>query len=104
MKIFFTSIRPALPSTLTTAAILCFLAPLATFAAEKEAEIIASFEEPDSMQNWKSYNDGIMGGRSRGGSDSTGQKTILFTGDISLENGGGFASIRSKPNPTKPNG
>lgn len=70
-----------------------------TFAAEKEAEIIASFEESDSMQNWKSYNDGVMGGRSRGGGVNTGQKTILFTGDISLENGGGFASIRSKPNP-----
>lgn len=68
-------------------------------AGAKESKIIASFEMPESMQNWKSYNDGIMGGRSKGGMEHTGQQTILFTGDISLENGGGFSSIRSKPKP-----
>jgi len=97
MKIFLPAIRPALPSTLATAVILCFFAPLVSPAAEKEAEIIASFETPESMENWKSYNDGVMGGRSKGGLEHTGQKTVLFSGDISLDNGGGFASIRSLP-------
>ena len=97
MILFPQAIRAAIPSLAATAAILCPLTLLASIAAEKDAEIIASFETADSIQNWKSYNDGIMGGQSDGSFEHTGQKTILFTGDISLENGGGFASIRSLP-------
>ena len=82
------------PAFLSTIAILCLVVHA---AAEKEAEIIASFEEPDSMPKWKSYNDGIMGGQSKGSFRHTEEKTMLFTGDISLANGGGFASIRSLP-------
>jgi uncharacterized surface protein with fasciclin (FAS1) repeats len=42
-------------------------------------------------------NDGVMGGVSKGGFKRTEQGTLLFTGDLSLENRGGFASIRMKP-------
>ena len=38
-----------------------------------------------------------MGGISKGGFKRSEQSTLLFTGDLSLENNGGFASIRMKP-------
>jgi NADH dehydrogenase [ubiquinone] 1 alpha subcomplex assembly factor 1 len=43
---------------------------------------------------WTVVNDGVMGGRSTSTvqEDSTG--TIVFAGDVSLENNGGFASVR----------
>ena len=63
-------------------------------AAEKN---IASFETEESLKSWTSVNDGVMGGVSKGGFKRTEQGTLLFTGDLSLENRGGFASIRMKP-------
>jgi len=59
--------------------------------------VIASFENPDSERNWISVNDGVMGGVSIGRIERTEGKTLLFVGELSLENNGGFASIRSKP-------
>jgi hypothetical protein len=38
-----------------------------------------------------------MGGVSSGGIESTAEGSMLFEGVVSLENNGGFASIRSKP-------
>ena len=48
----------------------------------------------NSTQDWRIVNDGVMGGR------STAQLTkasdhLLWTGRISLENNGGFSSVRS---------
>ena len=63
-------------------------------AAEKN---VASFETEESLKSWTSVNDGVMGGVSKGGFERTEQGTLLFTGDLSLENRGGFASIRMKP-------
>ena len=44
---------------------------------------------------WRVINDGVMGGLSRSEYQSTDQETGLFTGELSLENNGGFASIRT---------
>lgn len=44
---------------------------------------------------WRIINDGVMGGLSRSRIQSTDQGTGLFTGELSLENNGGFASIRT---------
>jgi monofunctional biosynthetic peptidoglycan transglycosylase len=74
-----------------------FLALCLTQAAVgKDTEVIASFENPSSIQNWISVNDGVMGGVSKGGFERTERKTLLFTGVLSLENNGGFASIRTE--------
>lgn len=60
-------------------------------------KIIASFESDDCLKSWTSVNDGVMGGVSKGGIKRTGEGTLVFLGDLSLENNGGFASIRTKP-------
>jgi len=66
-------------------------------ASGKDAVVMASFEKPNSNQDWFSVNDGVMGGVSEGGFVITERKTLLFKGALSLENSGGFASIRTKP-------
>jgi uncharacterized surface protein with fasciclin (FAS1) repeats len=72
---------------------------LAQSALGEDVKFIASFEKPDSERNWISVNDGVMGGLSEGSFRRTERKTLLFTGSLSLENNGGFASIRTGPGP-----
>lgn len=75
----------------------CLLLGLLTLPGVAADRLLASFTEPDSVQSWISVNDGVMGGRSEGGAVRTGAGTMRFSGTISLERNGGFASIRSKP-------
>ena len=42
---------------------------------------------------WRSVNDGVMGGRSSGGMMQA-EEGLRFTGELSLENNGGFSSVR----------
>jgi uncharacterized surface protein with fasciclin (FAS1) repeats len=76
---------------------LLVLLVVAQGARAEDTKVIASFEKHGSEQNWVSVNDDVMGGVSRGGFKRTGDKTLLFSGKLSLENNGGFASIRTKP-------
>lgn len=49
---------------------------------------------PDTQANaWRSINDGVMGGHSSGGMMQI-DEGLRFTGEISLENNGGFSSVR----------
>jgi len=45
---------------------------------------------------WEVVNDTVMGGRSQSEIKKTEDGGLLFTGKVSLENNGGFASVRSK--------
>lgn len=60
---------------------------------------VAAFKDPGSVDSWISVNDSVMGGVSKGGFKRTEEGTLLFSGDLSLDNNGGFSSIRTKPNP-----
>jgi uncharacterized surface protein with fasciclin (FAS1) repeats len=62
-----------------------------------EETVMANFKGKDSAKAWSSVNDDVMGGVSKGGFERTDRGTLLFKGSLSLENNGGFASIRSKP-------
>ena len=62
-----------------------------------QEETIASFESPESTEIWRSVNDNVMGGISRGSFTHTKQGTLRLKGSLSLQNGGGFASIRTVP-------
>jgi uncharacterized surface protein with fasciclin (FAS1) repeats len=89
------SIRPSLKSLAATAVFaavsVCIQQPLN--AAEK---LVASFQNDDALKSWTSVNDSVMGGVSKGGFKRSGQGTLIFSGDLSLENNGGFSSIRMK--------
>ena len=45
------------------------------------------------IQPWRSINDGVMGGRSAGGMAQS-HEGLKFSGTLSLENNGGFSSVR----------
>lgn len=63
-------------------------------AQEGDMKTLIQFEEPDGVR-WSIVNDGVMGGLSRGDLEQTDQGTVLFSGHLSLENNGGFASTRA---------
>jgi NADH dehydrogenase [ubiquinone] 1 alpha subcomplex assembly factor 1 len=50
----------------------------------------------DAGKEWQTVNDGVMAGVSDGKFKITDKKTLEFYGTLSLENDGGFASVRSK--------
>jgi monofunctional biosynthetic peptidoglycan transglycosylase len=55
------------------------------------------FASPDAAAAWQAVNDGVMGGVSDGRFRITDRQTLEFYGTLSLENNGGFASVRSRP-------
>jgi hypothetical protein len=52
------------------------------------------FSQQSQVEDWVIINDGVMGGKSES-SVSLNPDKIVFSGVISLENNGGFASLRS---------
>jgi len=56
-----------------------------------------AFTSPDAAAAWQAVNDGVMGGVSDGRLRITPRQTLEFYGTLSLENNGGFASVRSRP-------
>jgi NADH dehydrogenase [ubiquinone] 1 alpha subcomplex assembly factor 1 len=57
--------------------------------------------QPCALDQWYPVNDGVMGGRSQSRMDigeTVGEATpLVFSGFVSLENNGGFASQRTRP-------
>jgi hypothetical protein len=78
-------------STIDTTSTTVLLEPTTT---TPEPTPVFSFPTPDDVYEWFVVNDTVMGGV------STGQvvwedDALVFTGDLSLDNNGGFASVRS---------
>lgn len=69
---------------------------LATFAGEPNERLLFDFSAPAHSERWRPVNDGVMGGKSEGQFEITGEGTMQFFGNLSLENNGGFASVRSR--------
>lgn len=55
------------------------------------------FTDPAGANRWQIVNDGVMGGRSSSQAGFTNDGSMRFTGNLSLANNGGFASVRSRP-------
>ncbi len=58
-------------------------------------EIILEDFSPDNHLEWQIINDGVMGGMSEGRFKINTDQTADFWGMVSLENNGGFASVRA---------
>ena len=65
--------------------------------AEKALQPLLDFTGADAAQKWQAVNDNVMGGVSNGRFKITADNTLEFSGKLSLENNGGFASVRTKP-------
>lgn len=81
-----------------------FLLALAAVSAAPAASPAA--DPPDLLRRdaaggvavWEVVNDGVMGGRSRSRLEAEGEGgAVVFRGELSLENNGGFASVRTRP-------
>ena len=66
-------------------------------ASEPISKPLIDFSNESVADQWISVNDDVMGGISKGGFRITDDNTLEFSGNLSLENNGGFASIRTKP-------
>ena len=70
------------------------LAGPAHAAPEPPMRTLFSFDAGADESRWVAVNDGVMGGRSQGGPEVAGG-LLRFSGVLSLENNGGFSSVRT---------
>jgi NADH dehydrogenase [ubiquinone] 1 alpha subcomplex assembly factor 1 len=66
-------------------------------ATVESLQPLFEFAGPEAARNWQAVNDGVMGGVSDGRFRIMPDQTMEFSGTLSLENNGGFASVRTKP-------
>jgi NADH dehydrogenase [ubiquinone] 1 alpha subcomplex assembly factor 1 len=78
-------------------AAVILLAISSQVATEEALRPLLDFFGPEAAQRWQAVNDGVMGGVSDGRFTITDAGTLDFFGTLSLENNGGFASVRTKP-------
>ena len=64
--------------------------------ADDTPRVLFDFAGDEAAKEWQIVNDGVMGGVSEGDFKITDKNTLEFYGTLSLENNGGFASVRSK--------
>lgn len=84
--------RPTRITVVSGALMVCLVAAVA--AAPREVEMIFDFKTPDA--GWRTINDVVMGGVSNSAM-SVADGVASFSGVVSLDNNGGFASVRSLP-------
>lgn len=78
-----------------------FFAMLTQLASAQTMTSLFQFRQASDVANWQIVNDGVMGGRSTSqaalAKAEAGESAMRFSGNLSLENNGGFASVRSRP-------
>jgi NADH dehydrogenase [ubiquinone] 1 alpha subcomplex assembly factor 1 len=65
--------------------------------APGEELVLFDFQPEADLSAWRIVDDGVMGGRSEGHFELSEEGHGVFYGDISLENYGGFSSVRFRP-------
>ncbi len=78
---------------LFTAAATCTVA-----LAQDDTDLLTLYEfsQSSDARQWRTINDTVMGGVSSSSFNTSGDGIGVFTGYVSLENNGGFASVRSR--------
>jgi len=95
----FTKHTKGFSATLTAIAAVCLLTGQVGRAAPRE-KLLHDFTDASAKAAWTAVNDSVMGGVSKGGPSFTEEDTMVFSGTLSLENRGGFSSVRTRPNRT----
>jgi len=62
-------------------------------------KVLFDFADPAAMRGWQVKDDGVMGGRSQGNLARDPAGHLIFRGEVSLENNGGFSSIQNNFDP-----
>ncbi len=85
----------------TTLAITCLAALILSYGnarggvARADDAVLADLSDPAAVAAWTTVNDPVMGGRSTSSVTFGNGGGLVFSGNISLENNGGFASARA---------
>lgn len=69
------------------------------FPAVDEGAVLFDFSDSQVVRGWRSVDDSVMGGISDSTMSTTERGTAIFAGRVSLENNGGFASVRASMEP-----
>lgn len=72
--------------------------PATSSAAADDGRAVVSFDDAGSVVGWSNVDDTVMGGVSSS-TTSWQDRQLVFVGDLSLENNGGFTSVRSPEDP-----
>ncbi len=88
--------KPSTMHTAWTVTVLLLVIASIGIASEPASKPVSDFSDAAAAKKWLSVNDNVMGGVSEGGFRITEDKTLEFSGKISLDNQGGFASIRTQ--------
>lgn len=96
-------IRPAALRFLALALFLGIpgLAAPASFALADGPRVLFDFDPSNPASNWSNVDDVVMGGVSKSGFAVGSDGTARFSGVVSLENNGGFCSVRSGDLPAR---
>ena len=81
---------------LVSASALLLFVVRSSLMADDTPKALFDFTGADAANEWQTVNDGVMGGVSEGEFKITDKKALEFYGKLSLENNGGFASVRTK--------
>jgi len=65
-----------------------------SFLMSDSNNVIFDFTENSNISSWRIVDDGVMGGRSRGDFFLNKKGNAVFSGSVSLDNYGGFSSVR----------
>jgi hypothetical protein len=66
---------------------------------QSSSERVIDFAAAEESARWRAIDDAVMGGRSSSSVRATGDESCVFGGRLSLENNGGFASVRRELEP-----
>jgi transforming growth factor-beta-induced protein len=80
--------------SLLATVLVCTASPAAA-QSKPESKATANLEFDSGTKGWQVVLDGVMGGRSTGRIAAGEGGTLRFTGELSLENNGGFSQIRT---------
>jgi len=75
---------------------IAFALSLAMNLHAADYKVVFDYQTATNTAAWQIVNDDVMGGVSQGGFQLT-NGVAVFRGEVSLENNGGFASVRSLP-------
>ena len=66
-------------------------------STEEKEKLIFNFDSQEQVRQWRTIDDVVMGGVSQSAVTAGSKGAVLFSGTVSLENFGGFASASSLP-------
>lgn len=74
--------------------ILFFISCCLIYSFQTENMVIFDFDKSADISDWRIMDDVVMGGRSQGNFEMNAEGHGKFYGDVSLEDYGGFSSVR----------